>query len=570
MRRGRRLVVFVLVVVLLLWFFSSDRGPEIEPDSVLVFDLAGSYVDAAEPSLLGRLMGDGRQTFVSAWGELRKAERDDRITGVVVRIRRTNLAWGMAQELRDLLRDLNDAGKKTVAYLETGALGANREYYLATGAEEIVVSPGTTSPVIGLGAEFLFFGGLWEKIGAGIESIGSGEYKSGAETLAGTKMSPAHREMATSLLDDAFEQFVTGIALGRDLAPERVRELIDLAPVTSDELLEVGLVDAVGHLDEAVERAGGGPVVEDDDYARVPLEALGVEPVGTVALVFGSGTVMMGEGSVTPTGSVVLTSDTVSEALEEAAEDPDIDAIVFRVDSPGGSPLASDIVWRAVEKARESGKPVIASVSDYAASGGYYVLCGADAVVASPGSLVGSIGVFVMRPVVGGLLEKLGIGFESMSRGDHAELMMMTRPLDEAGRARLMEEIQATYQLFLTRVSAGRDMPRERVHEIGRGRVWTGAQGYENGLVDELGGLRAAVDRAKIAAGFDKGADVKLVPYPQPKTLTQQVVEALQGSIARATPRIWLPEPLRRLEVLATDLPQGTPLLVPPFLVEIR
>ena len=320
----------------------------------------------------------------------------------------------------------------------------------------------------------------------------------------------------------------------------------------------------------ALASPGCGEVVEADDYARVGLEDVDFEPVGTIALVYGSGTVLMGEGSSSPTGSVVLTSDTVSRALEDAAEDPEVDAIVFRINSPGGSPLASDIVWRAAEKARENGKPLIASVSNYAASGGYYVLCGADAVVASPGSLVGSIGVFVMRPMIGGLLEKLGIGFESMTRGRNAELMMMTRPLTEAGRERLLQEILATYDLFVKRVSDGRELTPADVHQIGRGRVWTGAQGLENGLVDELGGLRVAIDRAKVAAGLGADADVKLIPYPMPRTLVQQFSSALQGSIARATPRLALPEQLRQLEAFVTTLPQGTPLLVPPFMVEIR
>ena len=195
MRRGRRLIVFFLFFGLFIWFLTRDGGPEIQPESVLVLDFSGRYVEAAEPSLIGRLLGDRRRSFVSIWGEMRKVERDDRISGVVVRIRRMDLAWGMAQELRDSLLELRKSGRRTIAYLETGALGANREYYIATGADEIVISPGTTSPLIGLGMEFLFLGGLWEKIGAGIETVGSGEYKSGAETISGTTMSPAHREI---------------------------------------------------------------------------------------------------------------------------------------------------------------------------------------------------------------------------------------------------------------------------------------------------------------------------------------------------------------------------------------
>ena len=260
----------------------------------------------------------------------------------------------------------------------------------------------------------------------------------------------------------------------------------------------------------------------------------------------------------------------MSRSLELAAEDPDIQAIVFRVDSPGGSPLASDIIWRAVARARAKGKPLVASVSGVAASGGYYVLCGADSVVAPPGSLVGSIGVFVVRPVIGGLLDKLGIGFESMKRGSHADLLVFSRPLDDAGRARLREEIDAIYDLFVARVAGGRDLRPEAVDAIGRGRVWTGAQAYENGLVDELGGLRVAVRRAKELAGLDVDADVELVVYPQPRSLAEQLAEALQQVSVQAAARLWLPPALGRLEAFARLLPPGRPALVAPFAVDIH
>src|SRR5262249_45341268 len=203
--------------------------------------------------------------------------------------------------------------------------------------------------------------------------------------------------------------------------------------------------------------------------------------------VYGAGNVVMGQGA-SRTGSPRLTSDDVSQALGDAAEDPEIKAIVFRVDSPGGSPLAADIVWRAAQKAKEHGKPLIASVSDVAASGGYYVLCGADAIVAPPASLVGSIGVFVMRPVLGGLLDKLAIGHEALTRGAHADLLLATKPLTDSGRERMRAEIDAIYDTFLARVSAGRGMTRDQVPAIGPGRGWTGAQAVENGPGRRLGG----------------------------------------------------------------------------------
>jgi protease-4 len=570
MRRFRRIFLLLAVLLLVLWLFLPTTGPPVEAGSVVVFNVSGRYVETAEPSVLGRFFGDGRRPFVSLLSELSKARRDDRLAGVVLRIRRLDADWAMAQELRDAVHELRAAGRRTLAYLETGALGANREYYVATAAEEIIVSPGTSSPLLGLAMEYLFLGGLWEKLGAGVEALGSGEYKTGAETLSGTEMSEAHREMASALLDSTFEQFVAGIAEGRGLSEGLVRRAIDLAPATPEELEGLRLVDGVANFDEAVERLGDGPVVQAEEYAAVDPASVGFEPVARFALVYGSGTVVMGRGRSSPAGGMLLTSDGVSEALTQAAEDPSIGAIIFRIDSPGGSPLASDIVWRAAERAKQHGKPLVASISNVAASGGYYVLCGADAVVAPPGSLVGSIGVFVIRPVIGGLLEKLGIGVESMKRGSYADLLLASQPLDEAGRERLRKEILSLYDLFVARVADGRGLTPEQVHAIGRGRVWTGAQAMERGLVDELGGLRVAVRRAKLEAGLDADADVELVPYPAPKSLAEEIAETLLQASVRLGPSLGLPGVLRRLEPLLGALPEGAPLMVPPFVAEIR
>ncbi|MDJ0852966.1 MAG: S49 family peptidase [Myxococcota bacterium] len=570
MRVLRRLALIFVLLILLLIFFAPS-GPTVKPGSVLVVDVSGRYVEQPGASLVGRLLGADRRPFVSLLSELEKARRDDRLSAVLLRIRRTDMRWGMAQEVRDAIRDLRDSGRRTLAYLETGGLGANIEYFMASAADELVISPSTQSPVIGLSAQYLFFGGLWEQLGAGVEALGSGEYKSAAETLSGTEMSEAHREMATSLLDSTFDQFVAGIAEGRGLDEAAVREAVDRAPVSAGELEEAGLVDAVLSFDEAVATLGEErEVIESADYAAVDPSSVGFDPVARFALVYGSGTVVMGSGGVSPTGESALTSDTVSSALEEAAADPDIDAIIFRVDSPGGSPLASDIIWRAAGHAREAGKPLVASVSNMAASGGYYVLAGADAVVAPGASLIGSIGVFVVRPVLAGLLDELGIGVESLSRGSHADLLDFSRPLDADDRERLLHEIDTLYDLFVSRVSVGRGLSTEAVDAAGRGRVWTGEQARELGLVDEVGGLRVALRKAKLAAGLESDDDVALVPYPPPRSIFEQLAESLSAVRMKTLRQLALPEAVRRLETLVTALPLGRPLLVAPFEIEIR
>jgi protease-4 len=568
--RMRRVILLVGLALLAALIFLPRGGPKIAPGSVLVVDVSGPYVESAAPSFFGRLLGAERRPFVSLLSELKKAQLDERIDAVVLRIRRVQMGWGMAQEVRDAIRELHDTGKPTLAYLETGGLGANLEYYLASAAGELVLSPGSSSPITGLGMEFLFLGGLWDKLGAGLDVIGSGEYKSAADTLGGTEMTEAHREMATSILDSTFEQFVNGIALGRGLEPTTIRYLVDQPPVKPDELRDAGLVDGVDVFDLAVAKFAPGPIVEAGDYAAVDPESLGWEPVARHALVYGSGMVVVGNGTSTAGGSQVMSSDTVSQALLDAAEDPEISAIIFRIDSPGGSPLAADIIWRAAERARANGKPFIASVSNMAASGGYYVAAGADKIVAPAGSLIGSIGVFVMRPVIAGLLEKLDIGVESMTRGSFADVLLTSRPLSDDGRQRLEREILSIYDLFVARVSAGRGLTAEEVDAVGRGRVWTGIQAREHGLVDELGGLRKAVRLANEAAGLAEDADVVLVTYPEPRSLTDQVAEALQQGVLRAAAPLRLSGLAGRLEALLAALPTGSPVLVPPLVVEIR
>jgi len=569
MKRLRRVILLLVVVALLVWWLLPAGGPHVQPGSVLAIQLSGAYVESSAPSFVARALGEARQPFISILGEFAKAERDSRIRAVALRVRRLEIGWAMAQELRSAIGKLRAAGKPTVAVLETGSLGANLEYYVASAADQVLFSPGTSGPLVGLGMEFFFLGDLWKKIGVDPQVVSVGEYKSAAESIAGTRMSPAHREMATSLLDAMWGEFVGGIAESRGLSTEAVRDAIDAAPATAAELEALGLADGTASFDAAV--AGlGSTRIEDTEYRAVDAAEVGFAPVARFALVYGSGLVVMGDGTQSPTGGLRLSSDTVSHALIEAAEDPSIDAIIFRVDSPGGSALASEIVWDAARRAEELGKPLVASVSNVAASGGYYVLAGADAVVASAGSLVGSIGVYLVRASVGGLLGKLDIGVETLVRGRDAEILVPSRPLSESGRARLQREVQGVYDLFVARVSEGRGLSVEEVDVVGRGRVWTGAQARERGLVDELGGLSTAVRVAKRQVGLPEDADVVLVPHPAPRSLAEEVLDALNASVVRAALPLDWPPFVERLDSWVTALSGGQPALVPPVVLDIR
>jgi protease-4 len=394
-----------------------------------------------------------------------------------------------------------------------------------------------------------------------------GEYKSAVESYAETKMSDANREQTNALLDSIDSHFVSRIAAARKRSDEQVRLAIDSAPSAPEELVEHGLVDGVAFFDAAVEALGEHPLVEADVYAQVTPEGVGFQPAATFAIVHAVGPVVVGEGTFSG-AQAVMASDTVAEAIRDAAKDDSVKAIVLRIDSPGGSPLASDLIWQAIRDARAEGKPVVASLSDVAASGGYYVASAADAIVSQPQTLTGSIGVFVIRPVLAGLFEKLGVTVEPITRGARADLLLSTVPLSAETRAVLRQDVQNTYRRFLARVAEGRGLETSVVDGVARGRVWTGAQAQQVGLVDRLGGVSEAVLAAKEKIGLAADADVLLVQYPPPKPVAQQLIEALQGGVTLEL--LDWPRAVSELAGVLRLLPAGAPLLIAPGWIEVH
>jgi protease-4 len=570
-RLGWWLAVLVLVGVA-AWVVLSRGGAGVEPGSWLVVDLEGQYVEG-EPPALQRVFGRGGRGLAWQLSELGKAERDERLAGVFLRIRGLDVGWGKAQDLRRAVSRLREKGKKTVAYLELEKYGSNLEYYVASAADEIYVAPGTRSPFVGMAAELFFLGGLFEKLGVTVEYERIGKYKTAVDQFAGKDLSDANREMSDAMLDSLHGQSLADVAAGRKLTRDQVAAIVDRGPTAPKELEDEKLIDGTAYFDEVVEQEDSPKLVEDEDYAQVEAASVGFSPQASFALIYGTGNVVTGDGRGGPSGGPVMASAEVAEAFEAAAEDANVRAIVFRIDSPGGSALASDLIYRAIRKARAKGKPVVASMSDVAASGGYYVAAAADKIVAEPATLTGSIGVFVLRPMLQGALEKLGVGTASLTRGKHADLLLSTQPLSEGARERMRSEVQGIYQLFVARVAEGRGLAPDRVNELGRGRVWTGEQAKEHALVDELGGLRDAVIAAKALVSLPPDADVLLLPFPPPKPLVVQIQEALRGAaIARADALVdaLLPEGSRAAFDLLRDLPLGVPVLIPPILAEVR
>lgn len=578
LRGIQNLVGLALLAFLALFLYHTLRGPSIENGSVLVVDLQGSYVEAAEPSLASRVLHltrTGPVTLLGLVSELELAGRDARLAAVVLRIRDLDIGWGKAQEIRGAIERMREHGRRTIAYLENEGFASNVAYYVATAANEIYAPPGIEAPV-GLAAEYYFLGGVWPKLGLQIQVDRIGEFKTFADFIAGEKMTDAHREMADSLLDSILGQYEKDVEARRHLGPQGLDGVFADPAAPAKVLMQRGVLDGVTSLGSLlVDHLGDPPRVDADAYMGVDPDDVGIEPVARFALVYGSGPVVLGDGAFSATGSPVLASETVSRALREAAKDTDVRAIILRLDSPGGSALASEIVWQAVRRAAET-HPVIVSFSDVAASGGYYIASAGNEVVSNPGTVTGSIGVLSIRPAVGELLTRLGIHFASNTRGPYADLLLGTRLPSPQSQVLVQHGVEEVYQRFVDRVAVGRKLDPQRVDALGRGRVWTGAQAAERGLVDELGDFHAALVQGKRAAGLAEDADVELVTFPRAPGLLAQLTGGLRTLASRAVASHLPNGELAALgqsgEALLQAAAQsaGGPLLLSPVTVDIR
>jgi len=435
---------------------------------------------------------------------------DPDVGAVAVRIDGLPLGPGRTEELRAALAALR-ARKPVLAYL-TG--GGTTEYWLATAATAVAVPPGKALDVAGLAVSRLFLRDALARIGVAFEVVARGAYKSAPEPLVRSGSSPEAREVTGAVLDDVFGRFVADVALARRLAPERVRALVDQGLLGAEEAKAAGLVDEVLWPDEIEEWARrltgrrvrlGGAYHPDPDRRA---ERWGRPAV--VEIVRVEGTLVPGRSRRgRPGGDGLVGAETISRQLRRAAEDGAVKAIVLRVDSPGGDGLASDLVWREVVRARAR-KPVIASMGDAAASGGYLVAVGADAIVAEPSTLTGSIGVFALKPDLSGLLAKLSVAREAWARGENAQYGSFARPWSAAERRAIDRQLDGFYRLFVDRVAEGRKLPREEIASLAGGRVWTGKQAFERRLVDRLGSLDDAIALARERAGLGPGAHVEI------------------------------------------------------------
>jgi protease-4 len=564
-RWRRRLLIFAVIVGALVWFGRGRVvGPAIKDNSYLLVELSGDFPEMPPAGVLERVVGGTGMSLFDLLGVLRDAREDPRIKGVVLRLRTLGVGWGKAQDIREAIVNLRQQ-KPVIAYVEQEVTGGLLEYYVASAAEKIYMPPGASTPLTGLIAEFFFLGGVWEKLGIDPQVEKIREYKTAGDQLAYKEMTPYNREMSNALLDSIYAQATAGIASGRGLTPEAVRALIDRALMTAPELVEAHLADGERFFDEIRTELVGddGKFVEAKAYHHAGLPGIELGE-GKLAIIYATGPIVTGDGGGLQDG--VVGSEALTKAFHDAAKDDAIRAIIFRLDSPGGSALASDLIWRATQNARAK-KPVIVSMSDVAGSGGYYIAAGASRIIAQPTTLTGSIGVVTWKPNISGFLKQLGLGLDSLGRGKMSRIPSLLHTYSEPERQRISAAVNQIYKLFLSRVAAGRSMSEEAVNEVGRGRVWTGEQASGNGLVDELGGFNAAVAAAKSAAGMPVDKRVEVVFYPQAKDFSERLSE-LFGTRLLATMPAWVRELRAWMPLL--DFPDGSILTLMPERIVIH
>ncbi len=542
MAKRRLLRVFgflssALLVLVLLGILGAvimvRRGPTVPNQSTLILRIGGTLVETPPNDVLGQVTGGVRaQTVRSYVDALHRAKTDSRITSVLIAPTHIDSPyWGKLQEIRDAILDFRTSGKRVNAFLEEGG---DREYYLATACDHIFLVPTTSLDVKGVVSYQLFLRGTLDKIDAVADFEKIGEYKTAPNQLTERTLTPAHREMAESLNRDMFEQFVRAIAEGRRKRVEDVRALVDQGPFLPPQAVRAGLVDGLAYEDQLDDRGAISKTarVEGDDYVRARFRSGLGRSAPRIAVVYISGVITSGDSGFDPLNGSVAGSRALVKAIRAARADPRVRAIVLRIDSPGGSSIASDVIWRelVVTRDEKQNRPLVASMSDLAASGGYYVAAAAEQIVAQPATLTGSIGIFGGKIVTGGTYARLGASIETLSIGRNAEMESPVRPFNESERQKLREELKAFYDQFTAKVALSRKMPVARVDALGRGRVWTGLQAKANGLVDQLGGLDRAIALAKQRAGIAPGAEVEVVNYPPRKTLFELIAEQISGS----------------------------------------
>jgi protease IV len=522
-RRAIVIIVLFVFVILIIWA-ASKPGIRVASNSVLVIDATGQIEEQRVPDFFSAFNGTVPvlHDYLDA---LDSARTDPRITGLVVRIAPLETGWAKLEEIRNHLLAFRASGKPSICYLGYDGI-QNQEYYLASACQQIWLVPTTPVSIRGMMAEAVFVRGTLDKLKIVPEYYHIAEFKTAGNTFTEKKFTPAHKEEVESLLHSVYEQYLGDTSKARGMSRDQFEAILTRGPLSPSDALASKIVDKLGYWDQVQDffktRAGGWNPISLNSY-RTSLNAPNFA-LEKIAIVYASGLIVSGSSGTTPAGGSIMGGDSVAADIRKARMDSSIKAIVLRVDSGGGSVVGSEVIRREVELAHEV-KPVVVSMSDVAASGGYWIASPADKIVADPNTITGSIGVLIGKLNVSGLFNLLGVSTDYVATSDNATLFSAQQNFTPAQRDYIEKSLHETYDEFTKGVAAGRKMSVDAVDKIGKGRVWSGAQAKDLGLVDELGGTDHAVEVAKRLAHIPASDSVRIVRLPEEKNFFQQLLE---------------------------------------------
>ena len=516
----------------------GDRKVKVTDGSVLVLRLSGDIPEKpkAEMPLPFLENESGSITVTELWGALERAATDSRIKAVILEPRGTAMGWAKMQEVRDELIKFKKSGKPIYAYLHEPTL---REYYIASAADKIYLLPTDVLYIKGLRAEITFYKGVLDKLGVQMEMEHAGKYKDYLDSYLRTSMTPESREVLNSILDDLYGQLVSGIAKGRNKTEDEVRAIIDDGPQLAKAAVEKGLVDGMlfddQFIDEVKKKIGVKEIkkVSIADYSQANR---GSDSRNRIAVLVGEGAISRGLSQVSPFGETEgITPAAMIKQIRLVRDDNSIKGVILRVDSPGGEVTPSDEILREIQLLSKK-KPMVISMSDVAASGGYWISMTGDPIVAYPGTITGSIGVIFGKVNLKGLYDKVGITKDTLIRGKYADIDSESKPLNADGRRKLHEGIEAIYQQFLAHVATARKRDVKEIEDLAQGRAWLGTQAKSRGLVDEIGGLDRTIQLIKEKAKIPAGDKISLVLYPAKKSFFELFLSKSQ----QVSATLWL------------------------------
>lgn len=545
-------IVFAGLVALLIFFgflaaFSvSDNRPTVAENSVLVLDLQGNVPERPQTDVPIPILGErAGPTILDSWQILKKAAIDPRIKGVVIAPKGLSVGWAKLEEIRSQIVEFKKSGKPVYAYLRAAG---TPEYYLASAADQVYMPPDDWLNVKGLRAELTYVKNTLDKVGAAMEFEGIGLYKDAPDTFTKTSPSPQTLEVTNQILDQYYGSLINVIAQGRKRDAATVQAMIDKGPFVGQSAIDAGMIDGMlfedqvyAKLKQQVKADVDLKKVHAKDYVEVPVA--GTDGPSRIAVIAGDGEILGAEGGLDQFSEAGMTGEGMAKVMKQVADNDQIKGVILRVDSPGGDAIASAEILHAAEELSKK-KPMIISMSDYAASGGYMMSVTGDRILAYNNTLTGSIGVFFGKLTLKGLYDKIGMNKFLLKRGKWASIDSEYMPLSNDERARLHEELSAYYKGFVQRVATGRKKDYNTIEPLAQGRVWLGAQAVKNGLVDEIGGLDRAIALIKEKAKVPSNQPVTLVAYPLKRSLIDVLLKR---------------EPKNELEVTADKVMGGLP-----------